>query len=343
MSRDKKTIGLIGLGNFGLLLAAILNEYYNLKVYNYSKDLNITSKAEKIGVNLVDWTEIYDCDVVIVSTPISVTKTLIKRVAKNLKKGALLLDVCSVKEYPCKWLEKYAPKRVEIIGTHPMFGPTTTKFDPDKKYWEIKGKQIVLCPLRVGKEKQKKIEAFLKSLGLEIIITSPRDHDYQTAKSLNFVHFLGRSLTEAGITEQKIYTPGYSDLLKILPHTNNDKWQLFCDMNNFNPYAQKVRKKFTKASFAIEEKMAKSNALGEMDYNRKMIDKIDTALFDLLETRMKYSQNVGKIKKQEGGSIINSKREDKLIKKQSSRAKLSSDFIRKIYKLILKESYKKQK
>jgi len=252
MNKKKKTIGIIGLGNFGSLLAVILSKDYEVRVYNFGKDLKIASKAKKIGIDLVSWGEIANSDIVVISTPISISRAIIKKVAPNLKKGSLLLDVCSVKMYPCNWLKKYTPKNVDIIGTHPMFGPTTSKFNIDKKSFDIKGKQIVLCPLRIKKDRQKRIEKFLKSLGLEVIVATPKEHDYQNAKTLSLVHFLGRSLTKTGIGEQKIYTPGYGDVLKILPHTNNDNWQLFYDMNNFNPYASQVRDNFIKACLEID-------------------------------------------------------------------------------------------
>ncbi|HMB66278.1 MAG TPA: prephenate dehydrogenase/arogenate dehydrogenase family protein, partial [Patescibacteria group bacterium] len=325
-------------------MAAVLNENFQVQVYNHAKDLDISQKAKDAGVELVGWPEIYDCDIVIISTPISVTRALVKRVAPNLKRGALLLDVASVKEYPCQWLKKYAPKHVEIMGTHPMFGPTTAKFDPKKKYWEIRDKQIVLCPLRIEEDGQNRIIKFLRSdLGLNVIVTTPKDHDYQNAKTLSFVHFLGRSLTRAGITEQKIYTPGYADMLKILPHTNQDNWQLFYDMNNFNPYAKKIRKKFWRACWQIEEKIIRSDSQGELDFNRNMISEIDERIFELLETRMKHCRNIGRIKNEEGRAKVDPNREKELIQKQVRKTKLNPDFIKNVYKLLFRESYKKQK
>ena len=342
MNDKNPTIGIVGLGNFGLLMATVLRQDFKVKVYNYSKDQEIKSKAKNAGLDLVDWPKIYDCDIVIVSTPISITESIIKRLAPNLKKGTLLLDVCSVKVYPCQWLEKYAPKGVEIMGTHPMFGPTTANFNSLKKYWEIKDKQIVLCPVRITKTRQKKIVEFLKNLGLDVIITTPRDHDYQNAKTLSLVHFLGRSLTEAGVSVQKIYTPGYKDVLKILPHTNHDNWQLFYDLNNFNPYAQKMRRKFLKSCLKIEEKIIKSRSAGEKDFQRNLIEEIDNLLFGFLEKRMECSVEIGKTKKKAGEGIVDKNREEELVKKQSSRSKLNPKFIKNIYKLLFKESYKRQ-
>lgn len=343
MTNKNKTIGIIGFGNFGMLMAAVLNEYHDVLVYNHSKDREIGEKAKKTGIKLVDWDKINKCDVVIISTPISITESIIKRVAPNLKKGALLLDTCSVKKYPCEWLKKHTPRDVEIMGTHPMFGPNTTKFEAGKKYWEIKDKQVILCPIRISDNRKNKIKKFLKTLELTVIETTPDDHDFQNAKTLSFVHFLGRSLTEAGIGEQKIYTPGYADVLKILPHTNKDNWQLFYDMNNFNPYAEKVRRQFLDACDKIENKIIRSGADNEFDFNRKMINKLDTRIFSALEERMKVAKKIGVIKKKRKMAIVDSKREKEIVEKRKKSFKLSNEFIEKIYKLIFKESYKNQK
>ena len=88
-----------------------------------------------------------------------------------------------------------------------------------------------------------------------MIVTTPENHDEQNAVTLSLVHFLGRSLFEAGIHEQRIFTPGFANLLKIYQHTTFDDMQLFYDMNNYNPFAEKVRRNFRAACDTIEKKI----------------------------------------------------------------------------------------
>ena len=40
-----------------------------------------------------------------------------------LKENAVIVDVCSVKEYPVQWMRELLPANVSILATHPMFGP----------------------------------------------------------------------------------------------------------------------------------------------------------------------------------------------------------------------------
>ena len=65
-----------------------------------------------------------ESDIVIVSVPINVTEETIAEIAPKMKAGSLLMDFTSIKVKPVEAMRKFAPSDVEILGTHPMFGPT---------------------------------------------------------------------------------------------------------------------------------------------------------------------------------------------------------------------------
>ncbi len=340
--KSKIEIGIIGLGRFGTLTATILSNFFEVKIHHYRYKKENEQIVKKIGASLVSLEEVTSCDYLILAVPISKTKELIQKIAPLLKSETIIIDTCSVKELPCRWLKKYLPVENPILGTHPMFGPVTTNFNLDQKHFELSDKQIVLCPIRISSKKLNIIKDFLNKLKLEVTVTTPKEHDRQNAKTLSLVHFLGRSLTKAGIREQKIFTPGYSDLLKILPHTNNDDWQLFYDMNNFNLYSEKIRNNFLKACNLIELKILKAGAENDFDFNRKKINLIDQKIFGLLEDRMVCAENIGKIKKEKGLKIVDSEREQIIIKRRITETKLKKRFVENFYQLLFKESYKKQ-
>lgn len=341
-NEEKKTLGIIGFGRFGVLVATVLSDFFEIKVYHHREKESDLTIAAKIGASLVSFEETVHCDFLILSAPISQTEELIKRVAKVIKPGTTVIDTCSVKKLPCKWLEQYIPEDNFTLGAHPMFGPVTTKFDLDQKHFELEGKQIVLCPLRISKDQFTAILDFLEKLKLEVIIVTPEEHDKQNARTLSFVHFLGRSLTEAGIGKQEIFTPGYADILKILPHTNNDDWQLFYDMNNYNPYAEEIRQEFLDACETIEKKVIKADSKDEFDFNRKMINKIDGKIFALLEKRMRCAGEIGKYKKKNNLAVVDPEREKQIVKNIDLNTDLNIDFIEKVYGVIFEESYKQQ-
>jgi prephenate dehydrogenase len=259
--KQKTKICIIGLGRFGTLAASILKQHFDVTAIDTNKK-EILNKAKKLGIKLLKVEELKGIDVAILAVPICKTEGMIKKISPFLKKNSLLIDTCSVKTLPCRWMKKNARKDIEILGTHPMFGPVTSKFNFEKQTWILENLQIVICPLRINSQKLSLIKKFLKKLNLKIIETTPENHDKQNAKTLALVHFLGRALVAADIKEQEIFTPGYSDLLKIIPHTASDNWQLFYDMNNFNPFAQGIREKFLEKCLELNLKITDSKRKG---------------------------------------------------------------------------------
>jgi prephenate dehydrogenase len=344
MKNKRKLIaGVVGLGNFGTLLASILKEDYEIKLFHNQTSSEAINKARAIGAPILNINEITECNLVFLCVPISKTEAVIKDIAPRLKNGAILMDTCSVKVLPCRWLKKYSGNNIQIMGTHPMFGPTTSKFDLSKQSWDLKGLQIILCPIRINNSNFKIINSCFAKLGLKTIITSPEDHDQQNAKTLSFVHFIGRSFLATGIGEQKIYTPGYADLLKILPHTTSDNWQLFYDMNNYNPFAKKLRKKFFLKSLELEEKIILNKEAEELDNLREAIDYIDDTTAMLLEKRFLLVAKIKNLKIKKKIATLDSNRELQIVNTIKKNHSLRPAFISNLFKLIFNESYKIQK
>ncbi len=343
MIENNFKIGLIGFGNFGKLAASVLAKDFSVQVFDDANSKSKIKDAKKCGVSLADLDAVLDSDIIILSAPISQTEQIIKSIAKKIKPGALLMDVCSVKTYPCCWLKKYAPKNIEIIGTHPMFGPTTAKFDINKKSYILNDKQMILCPLRIRKERLAKIKKYLENLGIRVIIAKPEEHDRQNAKTLGLVHFIGRSLACVNVGEQEIFTPGYADLLRILPHTASDNWQLFYDMHNYNPFAEKLMEKYLAAGEHLQEKIIKARSQDEFAFRRALINRIDSRIFALLAKRFKHAEAIGRYKKKQGLKIIDRKREAEIINQRLQETDLDRRFVENIYEIIFKQAYKRQK
>lgn len=79
---------------------------------------------------------------------------------------------------------------------------------------------------------------------------------------------------------------------------------------------------------------------------RKKIDKIDKKIISLLSDRMKVSQNIGLIKKENSIDIIQNNRWKNItdnIEKMSIDKELNPVFVSEIYELIHKESINNQK
>lgn len=237
-----KKLSIIGLGRFGKLLAKILKDDFKVLVID---KINKEKEAQRVGVNFVSLKEAASQKIIILAVPISELENALLKIKPFLKKGTLILDTCSVKEYPLTLMKKILPKGIEFIGSHPLFGPDS--------FHEEKSRKIVLCPERTTK--LEKVKKYLESKGLEVIITTPKNHDKEVAKTLAFTHFIGKVLLKMGIKERKVDTLGYKRLLKILETVKNDSQQLFYDMHHYNKYTKKIRKKFLTSLIKVEKKL----------------------------------------------------------------------------------------
>jgi len=238
-------IGILGFGRFGKLMAHYLAGDFEVMVYNRSDNAHeiMASGAKPVSIEVACRQKI-----IILSVPISVFHETLKTVAPLLSPEALVIDVCSVKEYPVRLMKALLPEQVSILATHPMFGP-------DSAAHELQGRKIVLCGERIDDSAYQKIKSYLLSKGLTVIETTPEAHDRQIAVSLALTHFIGRSLAEFGATPMDVDTEGYQRLLHVLGVVENDTWQLFEDMNTYNPYAAESRSDFMAALQRIQQRL----------------------------------------------------------------------------------------
>jgi len=239
-------IGLIGYGRFGRLTVKNLAPDFEVVVHTRSQDKRKDIAAA--GGRLVTLEEACTQKLIILCVPISAMQATLKQIAPLLRPDALVVDVCSVKVYPAQWMRELLPPTVEILATHPMFGP-------DSAAKSVAGHKIVLCPERITPDRYRKVKAWLGKKGVLIIETTTAEHDRKIAVSLALTHFIGRSLAEFGATPLDIDTEGYKRLLHILGVVNNDTWQLFEDMHHFNPYAREKRQDFLKAMAKIDARL----------------------------------------------------------------------------------------
>lgn len=243
-------IGLIGYGRFGHLTVQHLAT--DFKVVVHTRDTDKEADVAAAGGRMVGLEAVCRQKIVILCVPISAMQATLRQIAPLLAAGTTVVDVCSVKIYPTQWMDALLPENVEILATHPMFGP-------DSAVASLQGHKIVLCPQRIDPQRYLKIKAWLVGRGLWVIETSPDQHDRQIAVSLAMTHFIGRALAEFGAFPMDIDTEGYKRLLHILEVVNNDTWQLFEDMNRFNPYARSKRTAFLQAMEKINAHLEKAS------------------------------------------------------------------------------------
>jgi prephenate dehydrogenase len=240
-------IGIIGYGRFGKLAARYLAQDFEVTVCG-RKPVPVPEIGHNIRSASLD--EVCRQRFLILAVPISAMRDTLATVAPKLGPDTVVIDVCSVKVYPVQWMLERLPAHVPILATHPMFGP-------DSAADSLQGMKIALCPVRIEPSLLRKIRDYLEEKQLTVIETTAEDHDRQIAVSLSLTHFIGRSLADFGAAPMPIDTEGYKRLLHILGVVEHDTWQLFVDMNRYNPYAAGTREAFLAAADRINRELEK--------------------------------------------------------------------------------------
>lgn len=226
-------LGIVGYGRLGKFLTTFLEQDFSCKVF----DTNQKMIPKELSKSLE---EVCACPAVILAVPIGAIERVSHEISSKINKDTLVIDVCSVKSKPIQWMKSALPVGTKILGTHPMFGP-------DSAAKTLYGSKIVLCKENTPEQVYLNIKNYLETHGMKVIEASAEEHDKQISHSLLLTHFIGRGLISFEAEPLEIDTKGFRRLMKILETVENDSFELFEDMNKYNPYAKMVREDFIKS------------------------------------------------------------------------------------------------
>ena len=143
------------------------------------------------------------------------------------------------------------PAHVDLVATHPLFGPQSARTGLD-------GLRLVVCPIRG--DRHDKVAAFGRSLGLTVTVTTPEEHDREMAYVQALTHLIGRSLVNLGIPDEQLKTASYQHLLELCALIGADTFELFTAIQTQNPFAAEVVEKFVGEAQSLLEQVAAKRA-----------------------------------------------------------------------------------
>lgn len=230
------TLGILGFGSFGQFMARTLSPYFSISVWDIADQ---TQVAHSLGIRWGTREEALAQELVCLAVPVQFLEGVLKEIRLHFIPGTLVFDVSSVKVKPVELMRSYLPPEVEIIATHPLFGPESGKHG-------IQGLQIACCPVRSSR-----FTCFTKflstQLGLHVIETTPEAHDQAMAYVQALTHLVGKTMHALKIPEFELETVAYRHLLDIEKLLGNDSEALFQTIQRENPFAEAIRRDFLKS------------------------------------------------------------------------------------------------
>jgi len=124
--------------------------------------------------------EILNADVVLISVPIDITARVIERIGPKMHAGSLLMDITTVKKMPVETMQRCTNAGVEILGSHPLFGPSTKS---------MQGQTVIFVPSRKGQLYERIYELF-EGAGAKIEFLTAAEHDEIMAVIQGLTHFV---------------------------------------------------------------------------------------------------------------------------------------------------------
>lgn len=210
--------------------------------------------AERLGVRYA-WemmAEVERSDIVLVSVLIEKTVEMIRQVAPHMHPGSLIMDVTSIKSEPVKAMATYAAEGVEVLGTHPMFGPTMPG---------LRGQTIILTPAegRTGKWLSV-MQSLFQSDGAHVEVLDAEEHDQIMAVVQALTHFayigIGAALLALDFDVQRsrrFMSPVYEIMLDFVGRILDQDPELYASIQK-NPKAAAVRQTFIAECMRLSEK-----------------------------------------------------------------------------------------
>lgn len=335
-------IGILGHGRFGAALAELITERgYSWRGWDPETRLPDEHAAPSVDALLAQ------SDLVIVAVPVAAFEPVLRDLRPRLGNQHQVMDVCSVKEGPCRLMDDVLGDAVGHVGCHPLFGPLSiARAEPLR---------TVLCPSPNHPRTASLARTFFESLGSEVVEQDPAGHDQFMALTHAMAFFIARGLLDLGIGgDLRWAPPSFAALAASISAVRADAGHLFNAIQQENPYAASTRHRLIEALTLIDQRLMDPSAnsgsrpsleipdLGQpspaLQQVREHIDELDRELIALLQRRCELSTRAGHAKRVTGAPVLDPGREADLLEQRRGWAEhggLPGDVVQAIFRQVL--------
>ncbi|MFC3125636.1 prephenate dehydrogenase/arogenate dehydrogenase family protein [Pseudoroseomonas globiformis] len=237
-------VGIIGFGAFGRLMARHLSPHVALLAHDPRLP---PGDAQEDGARPVTLAEAAACPVVVLAVPVRALAATVEAIRPHLRPGALVADVGSVKCIPAAILRDGLPDHVEILGTHPLFGPQSARNG-------IAGLRIALCPIR-GRQWLRHAAFLRRGLGLRVMVATPEEHDREAALAQGLTHLIAKVLVRMEPMPGRMTTRSFELIQEAVGMVRDDAPEVFQAIEHSNPFAALVRRRFFGLAAELDQEL----------------------------------------------------------------------------------------
>jgi len=204
-----KKVLIIGCGLIGSsILRAINSKKLSKKTFVFEKSKKNISKIKKINssstiVKQIN-NEINDVDFVIICTPMSEYKKIIRKLNKSLKTNCLITDVGSTKKNITKLKNKLLSKKLQWISSHPIAGSEVSGPEYGKKNLFLNKWCVIIKEKKQNLKKINLLKKFWKKIGSKVVFMNPVNHDKIFSITSHLPHLIAYNLIKTAQDSQKI-------------------------------------------------------------------------------------------------------------------------------------------
>ena len=215
-------LAIIGMGRFGLCIANILSAEFEIA---YVDRLERTQQFKRLSLQ-----DLSDYKHVLLAVPINALQNVLLEIAPMLTPGTTVLDTASVKVLPTQWMIETLSEKINVISTHPIFGPDSYPAN----------NTIVIHDARCPAPQFKQWQQRFHDLGLQPVLMTPQQHDQEVSVTQSITHYIGRLLDSLDLPNHEVATEGYRRLQQLQQQTCHDSIELFSDIMRYNPFNSEV-------------------------------------------------------------------------------------------------------
>jgi cyclohexadieny/prephenate dehydrogenase len=222
------TIAIIGMGLIGSSIARAAREKDVAgRIVAADRSPMVAARVAELGIADASFTDaaeaVRGADLVVICAPVGVNGAIAESIAPNLKVGAIVSDVGSVKGAVVKAVQPHLPAGVHFIPAHPVAG--TEHSGPDAGFASLfSGKWCIMTPPE-GAEAAAvaKVRAFWEALGSLVEEMTAEHHDLVLAVTSHIPHLIAYNIVGtaddlAQVTQSEVIkfsAGGFRDFTRI--------------------------------------------------------------------------------------------------------------------------------